>query len=73
MRMHHFWAQNDPFAPNKKKFFENINIIFIYLLAPFIVQSFKKILTADAELWWCAIFGPKIAHLPKWEFFQKIC
>ena len=51
MRMHHFWAQNDPFAPNKKKFFENINIIFIYLLAPFIVQSFKKILTAYAELW----------------------
>ena len=51
MRMHHFWAQNDPFAPNKKNFFENINIIFIYLLAPFIVQSFKKILTADAELW----------------------
>ena len=27
-----------------------INIIFIYLLAPFIVQNFKKILTADPEL-----------------------
>ena len=51
MRMHHFWAQNDPFAPNKKFFFENISIIFIYLLAPFIAQSFKKILTADTELW----------------------
>ena len=65
MMMHHFWAQNDPFAPNKQKFFGNINIIFIYLLALFIVQSFKKILTADAELWRCAIFGPKISHLPK--------
>ena len=27
-----------------------INIIFIYLLAPFIVKNFKKILTADPEL-----------------------
>ena len=35
-----------------------INIISIYLLAPFIVQNFKKILTADPELWWCTIFGP---------------
>ena len=64
MRMHHFWAQNGPFAPNKT-FWEIINIIFIYLLAPFIVQNFKKILTPDQELWGCAIFGPKMAHLPK--------
>ena len=45
-----FWAQNDPFAPNKI-FLENIiNVIFIYLLAPFIVQNLKKILTADPKL-----------------------
>ena len=46
--MCHFWAQNGPFAP----FFfgKIINITFIYLLAPFIVQSFKKILPADPQL-----------------------
>ena len=56
-----------------KNFMENINIIFIYLLAPSIVQNFKKILTADPELWGCAIFGSKMVRLPKWELFQKIC
>ena len=69
MRMRHFWVQNGPFAPN---FFGKImNIILIYLLAPSIVQNFKKILSADPKLWWCAIFGPKMAHFPKWEFFRK--
>ena len=52
-------------------FLKIINIILIYLLAPFIVQNFKKILPADPELWGCAIFGPKMAHFPKWEFFRK--
>ena len=72
MRMCHFWAQNGPFAPNNF-FWKIINIILIYLLAPFIVQNFKKILPADPELWGCAIFGPKMTHFPKWEFFQKTC
>ena len=55
-------------------FLKIINIILIYLLAPFIVQNFKKILPADPELWGCTIFGPKMAHFPKWEFFfQKTC
>ena len=49
MRMRHFWAQNGPFAPNKF-FWEIINVILIYLLAPFIVQNLKKILPADLEL-----------------------
>ena len=31
-------------------------IIFIYLLAPFILQNFQKILWANPELWGCAIF-----------------
>ena len=52
-------------------FWKIINIILIYLLAPFIVQNFKKILPADPELWGCAIFGPKMAHFPKWEFFFR--
>ena len=71
MRICHFRAQNGPFALNKKSLVQAINIIFIYLLAPFIVQSFKKILTADPELWGCAIFGPKMAHLPNENFFIK--
>ena len=50
-----------------------INIIFIYLLAPFIVQNLKKILLADPELWGSIICGPKMAHLPRWELFQKPC
>ena len=50
--MHLFWAQNAPFLPSpsppttQKKslfiFLKTISIIFIYLLAPFIVQNFKK-------------------------------
>ena len=52
----------------KEFFWKIINITFIYLLAPFIVQNFKKILPANPELW-CAIFGPKTTHFPKWEFF----
>ena len=48
MRMHHFWPQNGLLAP--KVFWKIINIILIYLLAPFIVQNFKKILPADPEL-----------------------
>ena len=39
--MHHFGAQNGPFAPNKNFFGKNY-IIFIYLLAPFIVQNLKE-------------------------------
>ena len=63
MRMHHFGGQNGPFAP-QKFFWKIINIILILLLAPFIVQNFKKILLADPELG-CSIFGPKMAHFPK--------
>ena len=50
MRAHHFWAQNSLFAPNKIILEEIINIIFIYLLALFIMQNLKKILSADPEL-----------------------
>ena len=50
MWMHHFWAQNGPFALNNFFFSKIIDITLIYLLAPFIVQNFKKILPADPEL-----------------------
>ena len=72
MRIHHFEAQNGPFAQNNFFGGKIINIILIYLLAPFIVQNFKKILPTDEDLWGCTIFGPKMAHFPKWDFFQKI-
>ena len=56
-------TQNGPFTQNKYFFLEKtIKIIFICLSAPFIVQNFKKILTADPELWGCTIFGPKMTH-----------
>ena len=47
--MCHFRAQNRPFVLNKFFLIETI-ITFIYLLALFIVQNLKKILTVDPEL-----------------------
>ena len=41
-------------------------------IGPFHCAKFKKILTADPELWGCAIFGPKMVHLPQTNFFWKI-
>ena len=72
MRMHHFWAQNGTICLTQIFFFlKIINIILIYQLVPFIVQNFKKILPADPELWKLAIFGPKMAHFPKWHLKKK--
>ena len=42
-----------------------------YELCPFYHAKFLKILTADPELWECAIFGPKMAHFPKWSIFLE--
>ena len=60
-----------PPPPLKNFFWKIMDIILIYLLASFIVLNFKKIFPADRELRGCAIFGPKMAHFFKWEFFQK--
>ena len=46
-------------------------IIPMYLLAPFIVQNFKKFLRAAPGLWGCTISGPKIAHLLQTRIFWK--
>ena len=67
---------SDPKYPNLSQNNPNIlvqiiTVTFIYLLALLIGQNFKKILTADPELWKCTIFGPKMVHLPK-IFFWKI-
>ena len=39
---------------------------------PFHWAKFKKILTADPELWGLALFGPKMVHLPQTRCFGKI-
>ena len=41
----------------------------MFLLAPFTLQNFKKILRVDPELWGCAIFRPKMAYLSWTNFF----
>ena len=41
----------------------------MYLLVPFILQNFKKNLTADPDLWRCAIFEPKMTHLSWTKLF----
>ena len=46
-------------APNEFFSRKTTNKIFMYLLVPFILQNFKKVL----ELWGCAIFGYKMAQL----------
>ena len=66
MKSHHFQAQNDIF------FGETINIISMYLSAPFIMRNFKKILGVDAELRGHTIFRPKMAYLPKTKSFSEI-
>ena len=48
----------DQIAPNDFFFSKNNYQNFHVLLAPFILQNFKKILRAYPELWGCAIFGP---------------
>ena len=58
-------------CPKQNSFWKIINIILIYLWAPFIRQYFKKILPVDPELRGCTIFGIKIAHFSKWEFFFR--
>ena len=52
-------------CPKQKVFGKKKYILFICLLAPFIVQNFKNNLRADPELLGWAILG----HLHKWEFF----
>ena len=54
---------------SKWDFFLKSNKIFMYLLAPFILQNFKRILWADPELSGCAIFSHKMARLSWTSFF----
>ena len=113
-------AKKDQITPNEFFLLKITNKIFMFLLAPFILQIkkrflelmqsyedvpfsgpkwsicpgenifgashcysfhlpighfqcaiFQKILTADPELWRCAIFGPKMVHLPQTKIFLE--
>ena len=57
---------------HEQNFFGTNHYYYFHLpIGPFHCAKFKKILPADPELWGCAIFGPKMAHFPKWEFFSE--
>ena len=71
MRMCHFWIQNVPFAPNF--FWKVINIIFIYLLALFIGQNFKKSFKRIQNYEEVEFLSPKWPISTNENFFQKIC
>ena len=60
-----------PICPEQNFFGTNHYYYFHLPIGPFHCAKFKKILPADPELWGCTIFGPKMAHFPKWEFFSK--
>ena len=61
-----------PICPEQIFFGTNHYYYFHLPIGPFHCAKFKKILTADPELWGCAIFGPKMVHLPQTNFFWKI-
>ena len=54
--------------PKMKFFLRKQNSFNVPITSLFILENFKKILGADPELWGCAIFGPKMAHL-SWTIF----
>ena len=70
--MCHFQPQNGPFV--LKKFFFGTNHYYCFHLpiGPFHGARFEAILTVDPELWECAIFGPKMVHLPPIFFGKSI-
>ena len=61
-----------PISHEQNVFGTNHYYYFHLPTGPFHCAKFKKILTADPELWGCAIFGPKMVHLPQTNFFWKI-
>ena len=54
------------------KFFGTNHYYYFHLtIGPFHCAKFKKILTADSELWGCAIFGLKMVQLPQTKIFWE--
>ena len=56
---------------HEQNFFRTNHYYFHLTTGPFYCTKFKKVLTADLELWGCTIFGPRMVHLPQF-FFWKI-
>ena len=59
-----------PICP-KQNFLGTNHYYFHLPIGPFHWAKFKKILTADPELWGCTIYGPKMVHLPLTNFFLE--
>ena len=73
LRMCHFWAKNGPFVLNKFFLVQTIIITFIYLLALFNVQNFKKLLQRIQSYQDAPFLGPKWSSCPKhFLFFGKL-
>ena len=54
-----------------KTFGTNYCCYFHLPIAPFHCEKLKQFLTADPELWRCAIFGSKMVNLPQTKFFLE--
>ena len=68
--MCHFWVQNGPFVLNNFLLVKTIIITFIYLLALFTVQNFKKFLQWPQSYEDAPFLGPKWSICL--NFFWKI-
>ena len=55
----------------KQFFFWKLSLSLSSTYQPLSFWQNFKILPADPALWGCAIFGPKMAHFPKWYFFSE--
>ena len=64
-------AQNDPFVLNKFFLVQTIIITFIYLLALFTVQNFKKFLQQIQSYEDVQFLGPKWPISPNENFFSE--
>ena len=62
-----------PICPEQSFFRTNHCYYFDLPIGPCHCAKFKNILTADAELWRYAIFGPKMVHLRQKFFFLESC
>ena len=72
MRIYHFCNQNGSFVLNKIFLVQTIIITFIYLLALFIAQIFKKFLQSIQSYEDAQFLGPKWSTCPTQIFFWKI-
>ena len=59
--------------PETKNFLEKIKIIFIYLLAPFIVQNLKKNSYSGSRVIRMSHFGAQNGPFAQVGTFQKNC